>query len=218
MKILALEFSSAQRSVAVVDTGGPSGDRLISEVLEAGDAATRAIESVQAVLGEAKLGREQIEAIAVGLGPGSYTGVRAALAFAQGWHLARNVPVFGVSSAECLAWEARAHGLTGRVHVVLDALRGEFYLAVYEISPDGVREIEPLRLAAIEVVRQREQPGECLVGPEIHRWFASGHIFFPRAAVLGHLAAGRSPADPVSHLEPLYLRETSYRKGAPSKV
>jgi tRNA threonylcarbamoyladenosine biosynthesis protein TsaB len=217
MKILALEFSSAQRSVALVEVDLPSGAGLISESIETGDTATRTIELVQTVLREAKLRREHVQAVAVGLGPGSYTGVRAALAFAQGWHLARGVPVFGISSAECLAWEAHSHGLAGPAHVVLDALRGEFYLATYELSPAGVREIEPLRLAALEEVRSREQAGGFLIGPEIHRWFPAGRQLFPRAAILGNLAATRSPAPSVSELEPLYLRQTAYRKVDPAK-
>jgi len=217
MKILALEFSSSQRSIAIVEAADASGTQVMSEVIETGDAATRAIESVQTVLREAKLPRDGVEAIAVGLGPGSYTGVRAALSFAQGWHLARGVPVLGVSSAECLAWEARDRTETGRVHVVLDALRGEFYHATYELSPDGVREIEPLRLAALEEIRRREKAGERLIGPDIRRWFPAGEILFPRAAVLGRLAAGRSAAGSVSNLQPLYLRETAYRKAAPAR-
>jgi hypothetical protein len=99
--------------------------------------------------------------------------------------------------------------------VVLDALRGEFYHAAYEILADGVREIEPLRLVALEDIRCHEQSGEHLVGPEIHRWFRSGRILFPRAAILGRLAAGRSAPGTVGSLEPLYLRETAYRKAAP---
>ena len=48
-------------------------------------------------------GREAIEAIAVGLGPGSYTGIRAAIALAQGWQLAREVKTLGVSSVAAMA-------------------------------------------------------------------------------------------------------------------
>ena len=72
--------------------------------------------------------------IAVGLGPGSYTGIRAAIAMAQGWQLARGVKLLGVSSAEALAAQAQAENIFGRVNLVIDAQRGEFYLATWEIS------------------------------------------------------------------------------------
>ena len=51
-------------------------------------------------LREAGVEREQIDCLAIGLGPGSYTGVRAAIAVAQGWQLARGIRLLGVSTAE----------------------------------------------------------------------------------------------------------------------
>ena len=48
---------------------------------------------------------------------------------AQGWQLARGVKLLGVSSAECLAAQAQAEKIFGRVNVVIDAQRNEFYLA-----------------------------------------------------------------------------------------
>jgi tRNA threonylcarbamoyladenosine biosynthesis protein TsaB len=83
----------------------------------------------------AKISREEIEVIAVGLGPGSYTGIRAAIAVAQGWQLARGVKLLGVSSADRMSGGAGAGGENFRaVNVVIDAQRGEFYLATWEIS------------------------------------------------------------------------------------
>ena len=68
---------------------------------------------IESALRQAGLEREEIECIAVGLGPGSYTGIRAAIALAQGWQLARGVKLLGVSSAECLATQAQAELFTG---------------------------------------------------------------------------------------------------------
>ena len=59
--------------------------------------------------------------IAVGLGPGSYTGIRAAIAVAQGWQLARGIKLLGINSVECLAAQAQAGKIFGRVNVVIDA-------------------------------------------------------------------------------------------------
>ena len=92
---------------------------------------------IEEVLAKTKIGREEIEVIAVGLGPGSYTGIRAAIAVAQGWQLAREIKLLGISSAECLAAQAQAEKIFGRVNVVIDAQRGEFYLAGWEISAGG---------------------------------------------------------------------------------
>ena len=103
MTILALEFSSAQRSVAIARDGD-----VLAEASETGGRGTNAFGLIEKVLAAAKIGREEIECLAVGLGPGSYTGIRVALSIAQGWQLARGVKLLGIGSVECLAAQAQA--------------------------------------------------------------------------------------------------------------
>jgi tRNA threonylcarbamoyl adenosine modification protein YeaZ len=162
--------------------------------------------------------REQIEGLAIGLGPGSYNGIRAAIALAQGWQLACGVKLLGVSSAEAIALEAETAGLHGRVHVVLDAQRNEFYLATWEIAADSRREVEPLRLATLAEVGQQAATGGMIVGPDVTRWFPAGRRIFPRAAAVGRLALGRTDFTPGEKLEPIYLRETKFVKAPPPRV
>src|SRR5437870_3795031 len=123
MKILALEFSSPQRSVAVVEgdtlkgghqtfgvhsLGCPPAAPRVSEIIETGGLGTGALGMVESALRQGQLEREQIECLAIGLGPGSYTGIRLAIALAQGWQLAAgSVRLLGISSTECLV--AQAH-------------------------------------------------------------------------------------------------------------
>jgi len=227
MKILALEFSSPQRSVAVLQGAhapprasfdAPSNKPVsVSEVV-ATDLRSAALGLIDDLLHEAKLEREQIDCLAVGLGPGSYTGIRAAIALAQGWQLANGVKLLGVSSAECLAAQAQADGFVGRINVVMDAQREEFYLAGYELGATGWREIAPLRLAPLAEVRERERAGEVLTGPEVTRWFPSGRNLFPRAATLARLAVRRNDFVAGEKLEPIYLRETRFVKAPPPRV
>src|SRR6266702_9006838 len=101
MKILALEFSSPQRSVAVVREG---------EFHEAMSGAMEPFTMIDQALRDAKLEREQIECIVVGLGPGSYTGIRSEISIVQGWQLARPITLLGISSVECIAAQAQADG------------------------------------------------------------------------------------------------------------
>src|SRR5256885_97053 len=129
MKILALEFSSARRTVSIGDQDSVHCRRLDGDGRPPG-----AFEIIDEVLREAALEREQIGCIAVGLGPGSYTGIRSAIAIAQGWELALGVPLRGISSADGIAWEAQAARLFGLVNAVIDAQRGEFYLGRYQID------------------------------------------------------------------------------------
>jgi tRNA threonylcarbamoyl adenosine modification protein YeaZ len=212
MKILALEFSSPQRSVAIT---GPD-QSAISEMIDTGKSAPLVV--IEAALREAKMEREQIECVAVGLGPGSYTGIRAAISIAQGWQLARAVKLIGVSSVECVAAQAAEDGITGRIGVVIDAQREEFYLATYELAHDAHREIEPLRIVTMAEMRRRADTGEVLAGPEVTRWFASGKTVFPRAAMLGKLASKQTNFIAGEKLEPIYLRETQFVKAPPHRV
>jgi tRNA threonylcarbamoyladenosine biosynthesis protein TsaB len=213
MKILALEFSSPQRSVAVAD-----GGRAMSEAIETGGRGTNALGMIEAALREAKLEREQIECIVIGLGPGSYTGIRAALSIAQGWQLAREIKLLGISSVEAIAAQAQAEKIFGRVNVVIDAQRNELYLATHEITAGGRKEIEPLRIVPLAEIQSRASAGAIIVGPEVTRWFTTGRVLFPRAATLAQMAASRSDFEPGENLAPIYLRETNFVKAPPPRI
>jgi tRNA threonylcarbamoyl adenosine modification protein YeaZ len=218
MKILALDFSSPQRSVAVVQGGTGAGSLSLSEAVDAAAGAKRTFALVEQVLREARLEREQMECLAIGLGPGSYAGIRGAIAVAQGWQLARGVKLLGISSAECVAAQAQAEGIRGRIHVVIDAQRKEFYLAGYELGQETCRELEPLRLGTLAAVQALADTGDAIVGPEVTRWIARGHVIFPRAGTLGRLAVGRTDFTAGEKLEPIYLRETKFVKAPPPRV
>jgi tRNA threonylcarbamoyladenosine biosynthesis protein TsaB len=226
MTILALEFSSARRSVALafaepeLPVSGQSaasaqrrlarGGVVLAEAAVQTDArGTDAFGLIEKVLAEAKILRQEIDVVAVGLGPGSYTGIRAAIAVAQGWQLATGVKLLGVSSADALAAQAQAEKIFGRVNVVIDAQRGEFYLSTWEISAVERKEISPLKIVSGAEKLARENAGEICVGPEAAR------LIFPSAAVIARLAEGRSDFTAGEKLEPIYLRETSFVKAPP---
>ncbi len=219
MKILAFDFSSEQRSVAVVQADDQRTREGVKEfgVVEQGGRSMKAIGMIEEVLRQAKLEREQIEYLAVGLGPGSYTGIRAAIALAQGWQLARGVRLAGISSADALAAQAHAQGWRGRIATVIDAQRGEFYLARYEIALEQWRVIEPLRLAHHHEVQVCQSNGECLIGPEVTKWFPEGKRVFPSALLVGRLALAKGEFDPGDNLEPIYLRQTTFVKAPPPR-
>jgi tRNA threonylcarbamoyl adenosine modification protein YeaZ len=218
MKILALEFSSPQRSIAVVHGRADAGPLCLGEAIETGGRSTNALGLVEDALRQAQLDRAQIECLAIGLGPGSYNGMRLAIALAQGWQLARPVKLLGISSAECLAAQAQAEGIFGRVEIVIDAQRNELYLAGYDLGPQARREIEPLRLATLAEAQARQQAGATLIGPEVAKWFPAGRVLFPRAATLGQLARDRTDFVAGERMEPIYLRETRFVKAPPLRI
>lgn len=217
MKILAFEFSTSQRSVAALNLESASGLRS-GEVVESLDASCGPLAMAETALHEAGLEREQIECVAIGLGPGSYTGIRSAIALAQGWHLAKKVRLVGVSSVDCIVAEAADQGLEGRVAVVIDAQRNEFYLADYELWDGKAKELQPLRLASPGEAQACATAGDLIIGPEVTRWFPAGRIVLPRAIRLAHLAAGREDSTAPADLEPIYLRITTFVKAPPPRV
>jgi tRNA threonylcarbamoyladenosine biosynthesis protein TsaB len=212
MKILALEFSSSCRSAAVVET------TVLGSVRDESRQFPTGLTLADAALRAAGIEPEAIDGLVVGLGPGSYTGIRSAIAVAQGWQLARGTRLLGISTAECLAAQARGLGLFGRVNVVIDAQRGEFYLATYELGPKAIREAAPLQLASPEEVRRRLAAGELVLGPEVCRWFPAGRLLAPDAAMLGRLAQERTNFVSGEALEPIYLRPVSFVKAPPPRV
>jgi tRNA threonylcarbamoyladenosine biosynthesis protein TsaB len=209
MTILALEFSSTQRSVAVA-----RGTTVLGEAMESGPRSTAAFALIENALAQAKLEREQIEVIAVGLGPGSYTGVRAAIALAQGWRLARGTNTTGVSSVAAIAEQAREEKLFCRVNIIVDAQRGEFYFAAFEVAQASWTEIAPLKILSLTEAQARIKEGGILIGPEVTKFFPDGRTLFPRAAAVARLAAAQNDFLPGEKLEPIYLRETTFVKAA----
>jgi tRNA threonylcarbamoyladenosine biosynthesis protein TsaB len=216
MKILAVEFSSKARNVAVLQCDGEAPATLAGRAAQTD--GRRALGLVADALAAAHAEREEVEAIAVGLGPGSYTGIRGAIALAQGWQLGREVRLLGISSVECLAAQAFDEGILGTVHIVIDAQRNEFYLARYEIERGRWRETGPLRLAPIAEIEQLARDGQIIIGPDIHQWFPTARELYPDAAVLGKLACGRQDFVAGEKLEPIYLREVSYTKAPPVRT
>jgi tRNA threonylcarbamoyladenosine biosynthesis protein TsaB len=212
MIILALEFSSEQRSVAIARAGN-----ILAEASETGGRNTAAFGMIEKVLAAAKIEREQIDALCIGLGPGSYTGIRSAIAIAQGWQLARKIKLLGVCSVEAIAAQAQMEKIFGRVNVVIDAQRGEFYLAAFEISGDGWREIEKLKISSLAEVQSCADRNEILAGPEMAKWFPKNRTIFPRAAMLAKLATNRNDFVAGEKLEPIYLRETNFVKSVQPK-
>lgn len=134
MKILALDSSTYTASAAVLD-----GDAVLAEC-SCGLRATHSeqlLNLVRDALARAGVTLADIERIAAGVGPGSFTGVRIGLASAKGLSVAAGIPLVGVSSLDALgesAWGVR----DATVLAALDARRGELYACAWS-DVDGVR-------------------------------------------------------------------------------
>jgi len=131
MNLLAFETATEACSVALWIDG---------EVRERFEVAPRrhaelALPWAQALLLEAGIARSQLDVVAVGRGPGAFTGVRLAIAIAQGIALALDRPVVGVSTLAALAMQGQGE----RILAAIDARMGEVYLGAFERRADGIQ-------------------------------------------------------------------------------
>lgn len=153
MNILALDTATESCSVALL-----TADGLIDRsALTPREHAEHVLPMAEALLAEAGLTRSQLDGIAVGRGPGAFTGVRLAVSVAQGLAFALDRPVVTVSSLAALAMEAPADDAA--VLAVIDARMGEIYAAAYRHTPDG-------RVEALDDERVCTASGLALPGAE----------------------------------------------------
>jgi len=188
MLILAFDTATDVATSALVESGEVLGERM--------SRAVTLLEDVDALLRQAGARTRDVEGLAVGVGPGSFTGVRMGLATARGLALALGVPVAGVSTLDALA-----AGAPGAVPVV-DARRHEVFVLQGEPRVLAPAELE-LPAGAVCVgngaVRYRSvlEAAGARVPPDTDE----RHV--PRARFHAQLAHDFGPAEEV---EPLYLR------------
>jgi tRNA threonylcarbamoyladenosine biosynthesis protein TsaB len=191
---LAFDTATAVATSALVDTGSNGHLELLGERCSR---AQTLLEDVDALLRQAGAHPSDIDRLAVGVGPGSFTGVRIGLAVARGLALSLDLPGAGVSTLSALA-----AGAPGALPVV-DAKRREVFTLVYG---------EPRVLAPQELPRDE---GAVCVGDGARRYRSlleergaevppdDDERHLPRARF--HAALAGEPG-PVDELEPLYLR------------
>ena len=133
MKILALDTSTEYCSVALLH----DGEILNQEILAEQRHSELILPMVKRTLGDAGLRLRQLDGIAFGSGPGSFTGLRIACGVTQGLALGADLPVIGVCTLEALAQEAWEKAMIAEVIAALDARMGEIYHAAYKRTEDG---------------------------------------------------------------------------------
>ena len=145
MKILALETSAKSVSCAIVEDGAP----LASAYQCTGLTHSRTLlPMVDAMLKNADLTLDDINAIAIAAGPGSFTGLRIGIAAVKGLAWAADKPCLGVSTLEAMAQNA-AH-IDGLIVGAMDARRSQVYNAVFEAKGGELTRLTPDRAISLE--------------------------------------------------------------------
>lgn len=213
MKLLAFDTSTQWLGIACA-----LGGRWIEREELAGQAhSQRILPLIDDVLAEAGIGIADLDAIAFGAGPGSFTGVRIGCGVAQGLAFGAGVPLVPVATLEAIAQSAwEAHGWT-RVVACLDARMREVYVAAYRREGDRwIVEREPAVMRPEDVAATAHASNGAGDGfaayPDLASRLALADVdasTIPRARAIAALAipevaAGRSVA--ASEALPLYVR------------
>ena len=201
MRVLALETSTSRGSVAVYG----SGELLFHEQFNADRSHSS---TLFVALEKARATADHFDRIAVGLGPGSYAGIRISIAAALGINLALGGELVGIPSVAALDITASAYVVVG------DARRGTFYFTAVD---QGQCLAGPLLATEEEVRREVASHQLPIFGTEPMAAFPSLVVATPSAAILARLAANDVGIVQHGDLEPLYLREPhiTHPKNAP---
>jgi len=225
MLILAIETSTPRSSVALVGQDGVVADAALGVPRRHGEFLVPAIVFLLAQSGRTV---QDVTGVAVGLGPGLYTGLRVGIATAITFASARGLPAVGLSGLDVLAFQARH--VRRVICSTIDARRGELFWGLYRQAPGGVQRESELRVGSPDTLAAELQGlGEpCLVLGDAARRHAkelavhhdieldptsAGH---PLAADLGTLALPRfvrEETERALELRPIYLRTADAKIG-----
>lgn len=215
--VLAFDTATPIGSVAVVRDGVVLATRTTDAGLRH---AETLLTEIERALADSHVAIGDVEVVAVGIGPGSFTGLRIALATAKGLALARPLKVVGVSSLAALARSLGGKGEEEEGQVIiplLDAHKGEVFGGVYRAHLSGplTTLLSPFSLPPSrvqEVVAPFIAAGALLCGDGLRLLSpeASTAVRFPEGGALAdeamRLLASRG-ADDVGTLEPIYVRD-----------
>ena len=248
--LLAFDTSTSVASIALVmPPSAENGDevRLVAELTwRVGQRhSTELLERLEWLLASANVTMGDLTGIAVALGPGSFNGVRVALATAKSLAFARNVPLYGAPTLDVIAWghSATRGASSGTICAMLEAGRGQVYAATYDATTDATYDATTdaaswAPLDGYQVTTAAELAGR-LTGAVFfcgemapatratlaealgERFRGASPLEERRASWLAELALARAAHqryDDAMALEPLYLRRPAITSSARHRV
>lgn len=224
MNILCLETSTTMCSVGVAVNGVKHS---LCEVNEGYSHAEKIEELVDEALAKANLTLSELNAVAVGKGPGSYTGLRIGVSLAKGLCLGLNIPLISVNTLEAMSANPKVINQKGFRVPMLDARRMEVYTAVYN---EDLTEKDPTQALVVDSDSFSDYKEEQMVffGPgmekckELLSAFSNAHYVnevWPSAEGMMQIAHHKliqSHTEDVAYFEPFYLKD--FVAGKPKKM
>ncbi len=219
MLILALDTATLVSSVALAGHG-----RLLAEltVQTTKTHSERLMPHIEQLLALADTDKSAVGAVAVSIGPGSFTGLRIGLATAKALAYALNIPIIGVPTLAALAYGCPVPGAV--LAPTMDAQKGNIYMALYRWQAGTLDEVTPPAVLphAAAAVQLAARPEPVLVLGEAAELYADAfrqagialaepHVAMPRAgsvALLGARLLAAGERHDVMAVEPLYIRRS----------
>jgi tRNA threonylcarbamoyladenosine biosynthesis protein TsaB len=216
MKLLALETTEKFGSVALLE-----GEHVLAErVLPKDRRSSQTLHpALQSLFEETQIAPKEVAAVAVVVGPGSFTGLRVGVTAAKVFAYATGAKVIALDTFQTVAFGDTVPG--SLISIGVDAQRGEVVAAILRQTKDGGLETikEPVLISVADWWKHAEEYDDIVfTGPALEKWSgkAPPHIvlaeeadWFPKARAAGKLAAGRIASgtfDDVWSLLPLYSR------------
>ena len=219
MKVLGVDTSTSCGSLGIIDD-----DEVVAEyaLLRDETHSTRLVPAIQALLKEAQLDLDDIDGIAISLGPGSFTGLRVGLSAVKGLALAAERPVVGVPTLDALA--SNLPFTPYLICPLLDARKGEVYTALYKDGDGGrIEQLAPYQvLAPLDLLEKIPLQETIFLGDGVEAYgelieerlgakalFVPPHLRFLRGSTVAEIGCQRfkrGEQDDISSLVPIYVR------------
>ena len=221
MKILGIDSSGLVASAAIADEKNIIAEFTVNNKQTHSQTLLPMIEKVVDMSG---IELEQIDAIAIAAGPGSFTGLRIGSATAKGIGLALKKPIVSVPTLEGIAY--RVSVFDGLICPIMDARRGQVYTGIYKADGDGLTCLSEQKAVDIHDILKELEDDEKVIflgdGVEVHREtienelknefvFAPVHLSKQSAAavaVLGSIYFEQGKAESADEHKPIYLRKS----------
>jgi tRNA threonylcarbamoyladenosine biosynthesis protein TsaB len=178
VNLLAMDTSTRRISLAASRDGKIAATRIFTcpNLMD-----SNMISNIDLLLKKAAMGAEDIDGLVIGLGPGSFTGLRVGLGTAKGWAFGGGAWMIGVSSLDALAFAVRRKAST--VWVITDARRDLVYHARYEVNGTRLRKSVSDRLCSIDQALETLTDGSVCVGDAVELYRSRVEAFVDKKKI-----------------------------------
>jgi len=222
MKVLGIDTSGYANAIGVIDN-----DQILADFTFAArtDSLEKIISNIDFVLKKSNLLLEDVQGFGVGLGPGSWTGIRVGVTVAKILAYSTNKPVSGVPTLEVLAYNAR--NIPALICPIINAVRDTVYAAFYRMKKGSLIKVSEHYVGDLQGLSEMVKEPTVFVGTGAQAYsqligqaLGSSGIDIeaiedvPKGSTVALLAANhlkRGKSDNVLSLEPLYLKESTAR-------